>query len=456
MPNFQKGEKGFAPLILLVILAVGLVAGGSYIVKNNLVTTKNGQVVFNTNKDKNLSDIKIPSPEPENTSASKKVELAEKTVEYKPTDTNEPQFSINPPAGWIKGSGTGNIKLRFDAPQEDKTEVGNTNAHIGANIQVNIEKTNAKNLDEAMADFKAQAAKLPFSIDVQNESKTTLAGEEALYFEILVSVPDLDYKQLESYVKQQSGNEKTLSAQDIKDMMQSFKGKSVGYTILKNGYRVDVGGTAAGWAWDKRAGAIQSSIYTFKFIENPKPEESPKTQQSSKNSSPIPSELSGLARFPEYSPAQKGEYSYSGKAFPKFKINILPDWMQKISEFKEDQSFMMELRPIDNGKNSNAKSLDQAAVLITIRKDNHTSAEQFVIDTFGRSQIREFRKYEIVTNNGHEGRYLEQESESTNLAEYIYLINGFSINISAAAPEKLWSQISSSLKETINSFVFVN
>lgn len=271
MPKFFKDERGVAPLLLLVILAVGLVAGGSYVVKSNLVTTKNGQIVFNADKDKSLQDIKIPSSEPntpKNITPSKAVELADKIAEYKPTDINEPQFSINPPAGWIKGIGKDNVKLRFEASQEDKTEIGNTNASIGANIQIYVDKTNAKSLDEAMADFRAEAAKLPVSIDFQNERKTTFAGEDAIYFEILISMPDVDYNQLESYVKQQSNGDKTApSTTDIKDMMQSFKGKSIGYTMIKNGYRVDVGGTAAGWAWDKRAGAIESSINTFKFTK---------------------------------------------------------------------------------------------------------------------------------------------------------------------------------------------
>lgn len=271
MPILLKGQRGFAPLLLLVILAVGLVVGGTYVVKNNLVTTENGQIVFNANNDKSLQDIKIPSPEPKTskiTPTPQKVELAEKLAEYKPADTGEPSFSINPPAGWIKGSGKENIKLRFEASQEDKTEIGNINASIGANIQVYVEKTNAKNVDELMADFKAQAAKTPFAITVQNEKRTTFAGEEAIYFEMSISMPDVDYKQLESYVKQQTNGDKTApSTSDIKDMMQSFKGKSIGYTMLKNGYRVDVGGTAAGWAWDKRAGAIEASINTFKFIK---------------------------------------------------------------------------------------------------------------------------------------------------------------------------------------------
>lgn len=268
MPIFLKDERGVAPLLLLVILAVGLVAGGSYIVKNNLVTTENGQIVFNTDKDKSLQDAKIPTPKTNTdaiTPTPKKIELAEKVTEYKSENSNEPQFSINPPAGWVKGKTDDKIKIRFEASQEDKTKIGNTNASIGANIQVYVEKTNAKSLDEAMTNFKAQAAKLPVSVDFQNERKTTFAGKEALYFEMLISMPDIDYKQMESYIKQQSNDGKTPSVQDIKDMMQSFKGKSIGYTILKNGYRVDIGGTAAGWAWDKRAGAIESSINTFKF-----------------------------------------------------------------------------------------------------------------------------------------------------------------------------------------------
>lgn len=462
-------QRGVFPILLLVAIGLALVGGGTYVVKNNLVTTKGGQIVFNAGKDKSLSDAKIPSPEnitSNNSPAPKKAELAEKTAEYKP-ETGEPKFSISPPAGWVKENGQGKVKLFFEASQEDKKEIGYSFSRSTANIQVTSEKSNAKSLDEVMTKYKSEAAAAPVKIEVLKEQKTTFAGQDAIGFELIVGLADISDDKIQVELKK-AGNQS--SVKDVQDMLKSGKVRGLGYIILKDGYEIGIAGTALGPAWDKRGPAIESSINSFKFLDDTKPGESPKTQQGSGNNPPpptaIPTALTGLARFPEYSAAKKGEFSYdpspwliqksSGKAFPKFKINILPGWMQKISENKEDPSFMLELRPIDNSTTPTQNSLDQAVVLIVIRKDDHTDAEQFVIDTFGRSQIRELRKYEAVNNNGREGRYLEQEGGSKTLAEYIYLINGFSINISGTAPSEIWNQISPSLKQTINSFVFVN
>lgn len=451
--GYFLNESGVFPILILVALAAALVGGGTYVVKNNLVTTQNGQIVFNASKDKILSDIKLPSPKPdtsENTPIPKKVELADKTAEYKP-DTGEPKFSIIPPAGWVKGEVGGKVKLTFEGPQEDKKEIGGGGYVSSApNIQITVEKAgNIKNLDEAIAFTKSQVSKISeVEIELTTEKKTTLNGMETYYSEFNLGLPNVNYSELRQYLKQQG---KTTSTEGIEATLKESKARAASYLLLKDGYAIGLSGVALASFWDKRSPAILASFNSFKFLDDTN----------------APTELSGLARFPEYSAAQKGEFSYdpaswliqksSGKAFPKFKINIPSGWMQKISEYKEDQSFRLELRPIDNDTNPNGKqTLDQAVVLIVIRKDDHTSAEQFVIDTFGRSQIRELRKYEAVKNNGHEGRYLEQEGGSKTLAEYIYLINGFSINISGTAPSEIWNQISPSLKQTINSFAFVN
>src|SRR3989344_2529702 len=164
-------QRGVFPILLLAAIGVALVAGGTYVVQNNLVTTKNGQIVFNGFKDKNLSDIKIPSPEPESpvTPSAKNAELADKTAEYKP-DTGEPKFSMNPPAGWVKEKGEGRVKLFFEASQEDKKVFGySTSSRSTANLQVTSEKSSAKSLDEIITKYKKEAAAQPVKIEILKE-----------------------------------------------------------------------------------------------------------------------------------------------------------------------------------------------------------------------------------------------------------------------------------------------
>ncbi|MCL4365892.1 hypothetical protein M1437_01565 [Patescibacteria group bacterium] len=455
MPNFFKDEKGFAPLLLLVILAVGLVAGGSYVVKNNLVTTKNGQIVFNANKDKDLSDIKIPSPQPDTNKATptpKKVELAEKTAEYKSNNTDEPQFSISPPAGWVKGKTEDKIKIRFDAPQEDKQEINNTNASIGANIQVYVEKTSAKSLDEAMSSFKDQASKLPVSIDFQNERKTTFGGVDALYFEMLISMPNLDYKQLESYVKQQSSNGKTPSTQDIKDMMQSFKGKSIGYTMLKNGYRVDVGGTAAGWAWDKRSGAIQSSINTFKFLDDTLTDNTPKTPS------------------PTQKPPFSNSWTNATNVFPdkeapiKFTMIEPSGWKKSVPNTANEKDYSLFLEgneESETGKGGTVLKIKPGIYIDMRYRPSTTLEEQIKINRTSTPTLKIISE-KPGTFFGETGYFMESTDTDykTGLLikgqGYTFYKDKYVINISSSSLQSTWDKWYPVMKEVIDSFKFQN
>lgn len=258
-------ERGVFPILILIAIGVALVGGGAYVVKNNLVTTKGGQIVFNGFKDKNLSDAKISSFEkntPNNPETSKKAELAEKVAEYKP-ETGEPKFSMNPPAGWVKEKGEGKVKLFFEASQEDKKVFGYSTSRSTANIQVTSEKSNAKGLDEIMTKYKNEAAAEPVKIEVLKEQKTTFAGQAAIVFELIVGMADVSDAQIEAELKK-SGNQS--SVKDVQDMIKDGKVRGLGYILLKDGYEIGVAGTALGAAWDKRGPQIESSINSFKFF----------------------------------------------------------------------------------------------------------------------------------------------------------------------------------------------
>ena len=255
MPNLFKDQRGVFPIFLLAAIGFAVVAGGAYAVKNNIITAKNGQIVFNA---------KIPSPEPDTSktaSSSQKAELAQNSAEYKP-ETGEPKFSINPPAGWIKEKGEGKVKFFFEASQEDKLEIGLSTSRSTATVQVTSEKSNAKSLDEILNKYKREAAAAPVKIEILKEQKTTFTGQDAIQIEIIVGLADVSDAQIEAELKK-AGNRS--SVMDVQDMIKNGKVRGLAYILLKDGYEIGIAGTALGSAWDKRGPQIESSINSFKF-----------------------------------------------------------------------------------------------------------------------------------------------------------------------------------------------
>lgn len=258
MPLFLKNQKGVFPLFLLIAIGVAVLAGGSYIIREQFVKTgKSGEAEID--KEKVRNQINSPKPLP-SLSPSPSAQTQYGAFKYTPTtskndqgssQTNqtvnqptaasdtEPAFSIYPPSGWSKSSQSDSvIKVVFTAAEEDEEVAGeDLKATNKAKIAVNMVKGNGSGTLESFVDYFINSSKSGWeSLEVNSKNKTTFAGQSA-------------YK-LEMDVFKKGVNFKTLS-----------------YVFLKGKYGIVVYGGSLESAWNKRAGEIQTSLNSFKFID---------------------------------------------------------------------------------------------------------------------------------------------------------------------------------------------
>lgn len=430
-PRFAS-EAGVFPLFLLVAIGVALVGGGAYAVKNNLVTTKNGQIVFNANElklsaNKPKDIYKDTTPSSKNTSSNnspipKKAELSQNSAEFKP-DTGEPKFSITPPAGWIKVNKEGKVKLFFEASQEDKKVFGNSTTRSTANIEVTSEKSSAKSLDEIMAKLKKEADNYSAKIEFSNEQKTTFAGYDAIRYEASVSMTDLNDTQIEAELKK-AGNKS--SVQDVKDLIREGKVRGVGFVLLKDGYDIGVGGTALNSAWDKRGPVIEASLNSFKFLDD-----NSKTVQSPSSPSVTSSSVvsSGWATVPNYSFTQSSGWKKT-KNFDSGRSHTTT------YEFSKDPDIQL---------------------YVELKEDSQTNYKA-VIDKFIYDSAFHKAKNHQKVINGLEGYNSDYEYYQSTKKTYYHTHqfksykNGFEILISVASSSRNWDIYQENINKFIDSF----
>lgn len=250
-PRKAFGEAGVFPLFLLIAIGIAVLAGGSYIIREQFVKTgKSGQSELD--KQKVREQVQNPKPLP-SLSPTPKAETQYGTFKYKPspapnnspgtqqsgTQDTEPAFSINPPSGWSNSGQTDSvIKVVFLAPEKDEVVAGEDLKAINkAKIAVNMVKGNGSGTLESFVEYFINSSKADWeSLEVNSKSKTTFAGQAA-------------YK-LEMDVFKKGVNFRTLS-----------------YAFIKGKYGFVVYGGALESAWNKRAQELQTSINSFKFID---------------------------------------------------------------------------------------------------------------------------------------------------------------------------------------------
>lgn len=246
-----KDQRGLFPLFLLIAIGIAVLAGGTYIIRNEFVKTgKSGKAEID--KEKVRNQVNNPQSLP-SLSPTPKTQTQYGTFKYKPspapnnspgiqqsvTQDTEPAFSINPPSGWNKSSQSDSVvKVVFLAPEEDEQVAGEDLRAVNkAKVTVNMVKGNGSGTLESFVDYFISSSKADWeSLKVNSKTKTTFAGQSAYKLEI-----DLFRKGV------------------------TFR--TISYVLIKGKYGIVVYGGALESAWDKRVGEIQTSINSFKFID---------------------------------------------------------------------------------------------------------------------------------------------------------------------------------------------
>ncbi len=239
--SILKNQRGILPLFLLIAIGVAVLAGGTYLIRNEFVKTgKSGKA--EVDKVKVREQINNPKPLP-SLSPTPKSELQYGSFKYQPSASPdkasdiEPSFSINAPSGWTKSSQSDNVmKVKFEAPDEDQEVAGeDLQATNKAKVQMNMVKGSGSGDLESFVDYFISSSKSGWeSLQVNSKSKTTFAGLPAYRVEVDVFKKGVTFR--------------TLS-----------------YVFIKGKFGFAVYGGALKSAWDKREPEIHSSLNSFKL-----------------------------------------------------------------------------------------------------------------------------------------------------------------------------------------------
>lgn len=258
-------QKGIAPLVIILIIAVTVVGGyGVYRSSNQ----------FNIRNDKTTEKVggrlQEKAPEKDKIELANSGKLAERSVTLAVEQVKDeeekvvPQFSITPPAGWDKLSPSGQILVEFLSPAKDKISEGMAYIDIQPNITVFVAKGEFSSLDEASNAYSGKDKV------ISSKQKATINGQEAIKTESTQDAADLLRGTLEAQIKQEiakSGTKVSDEAlhKDVEKVLEQAKVKIISYSFYKDGYYINVAGKSLEKFWDKRDPQIKGSLDSFKF-----------------------------------------------------------------------------------------------------------------------------------------------------------------------------------------------
>lgn len=258
-------QKGIAPLVIILIIAVTIGTGyGVYKSSNQ----------FNIREDKSSEKIggrlQNKAPDQSKVNLANSGKLAEKAVTMPVEEKKEgeekviPQISITPPAGWDKLPSNGNIVLEFLSPTKDTLEEGMAYLDIQPNITVFVAKGDFENLDQARAAYPGK------SNENISSQKITINGQEAIVTRSTKDLADLLKDTMLSNIKQEVAKSGTKISEDelkenVETLLKDAKAEILSYSFYKDGYYINVSGKALKSFWDKRESQLKKSMDTFKF-----------------------------------------------------------------------------------------------------------------------------------------------------------------------------------------------
>lgn len=222
-------QKGIVPLLILIVIGAVALFGGAYVIFNGL--TKLPQGSKPTQQTQNSSSTISPP-----TSVPK---LASEPAIYNPkqttgANTNEPGFSLSPPAGWLKASPNDQLtRLLFQSPQEDtETLESGAIAKHTSNISVRLTKlSQVSNLDQVVEATK-RGAESGGQIQYLQDTRSSLNNQETHLLETIM-------------------------------VDQGIKGHTLNYIIVKGNYAILVKGQTLDSVWSKQAALIKTSLDSF-------------------------------------------------------------------------------------------------------------------------------------------------------------------------------------------------
>lgn len=236
MPGFLKDQRGVFPLFILIAIGVAVLAGGTYIIREQFVKT--GQSGKSALDNKKIQEqIKNPQTLPSLTPKPSAEKAYGQPVTYK--IPGEPSFSISPPSGWNRSGVTDNaIKVKFESPEADEDEgEGGLLATSNAKVQVSMIRGNGQGDLESLVNLVLKTTESDFeSTTVNSKTKTTFAGQAAYRMEV-------------------TGFRKGVAF------------NSVSYIFIKDNYGILAYGGALKSAWDKRVPDINNSLNSFKLLD---------------------------------------------------------------------------------------------------------------------------------------------------------------------------------------------
>lgn len=260
MPASFKGQKGIAPIILVIILSVVFI--GAF----GVVYSSKKEIKVRSDKTSETTQLSS-SPSSQSVSEDKNSEPSFKLSNqpFIQQNADMPKFSFFPPDGWSKEGG-GN----YMAPFKDKISEGVAYMAIGPSLNISAVQKELSGLDEALDYLKISVRKN--SIEITSSKKTTLNGAEGYFVEGVIKYGELSRSALEAEIDKEIKNakQKVIVSEDqikkdVDEIVRKGDVKLISYMFYKNGYVITFTGRALAEFWDKRGPQLKSSLDTFKF-----------------------------------------------------------------------------------------------------------------------------------------------------------------------------------------------
>lgn len=270
-------QKGIIPVIVVIITF--LIIGGAAIVIQKEVKKQEVGKNINSQTKKFQTTKETTSQSKDAKTQQTQTELSKDAFISEPKQgIAEPGFSFNSPSGWVKVEVSGDNKVAFEAPSEDRITIDIDNPKIQdiwlwakARVNINIAKAKTADLGAEISTTKADFVKEGISLDKWEQAK--LNGEDAFYFE---GTEKLEGTKAVNQIKAQLKSEaeekigKGALSKEIESkidkLISDFVRKYSGYILYKDGYVIIISGNALRNFWDKREGQLSASFQTFKIL----------------------------------------------------------------------------------------------------------------------------------------------------------------------------------------------
>lgn len=427
MPDFNH-QKGFIPLIPLIVAGIIITAGGSYAVKNGILAINKGEVSLDLSK---ISNQQQSSPNSSNNESGTKSQPNQSSLIDKPNEEevyDAPIFNIKPPLGWIKHEKDNIITLT--APDKDKEKVGNKTANLSPKIEIYITKQNT-----TLDNFVKATKSLSEDAEYLSEKRLLLNGHEAHSLE-------------------------------IRNIKEGIKMHSVSYLLVKDGFEFHVKGGTFDSAWDKRKDTILGSMSSFRFKqENSANEPAPSATQPSVPST-IQQQTSSTADTIKMSSSNvifgsDEEISHDnphGKKPPiAFSMKEPLDWKKGVASFPDNKSYAVEYEGEEESETGANGKVMAIHPIISIQMlyipENKSYSEQSLLNTSNNFQKGTFFGKKGYFSEGTTQDY--KTSVLTKSQSYIFFENDYQIKISIVSLDSTWDKWYPSMKKVIDSFKFL-